>query len=126
MAAGVCGVPVVELSGAFSNPQVLLETPRLAAMKNKLLTRRSRRIEPIPNKRSLPRTTVPVAKTITDVLEQARDPMSVQEIRAACEQLIGQPVVYGTVRDWLSDNTKTNKVTRVEHGIYRLASSQHR
>ena len=52
--------------------------------------------------------------------------MSVQRIHTACEQLIGRPVVYGTVRDWLSDNVKTNKVTRVKHGIYRLASpSQH-
>ena len=48
--------------------------------------------------------------------------MSVRMIHAACEQLIGRPVVYGTVRDWLSDNVTTNKVTRVKHGVYRLAS----
>ncbi len=112
----------MELSGAFSNPQVRLETPRLAALKDKLHTRASPQPEPFPNKRSLPRTTVPVAKTIIHVLEQAGDPMSVQRIHRACEQLIGRPVVYGTVRDWLSDNAKTNKVTRVKHGIYRLAS----
>ena len=46
--------------------------------------------------------------------------MSVQRIHVAYEQLLGQPVVYGTVRDWLSDNAKTDKVTRVKHGIYRL------
>ena len=64
-----------------------------------------------------------VAKTITRVLQQAEEPMSVQRIHVACEQLLGRPVVYGTVRDWLSDNAKTDKVTRVKHGIYRLASA---
>ncbi len=112
----------MELSGAFSNPQVLLETPRLAALKDKLLTKHPRRHKPGPNRRSLPRTTVPVAETITQVLQQAEEPMSVQSIHTTCEQLLGQPVVNGTVRDWLSDNAKTNKVTRVGHGIYRLTS----
>ena len=110
----------MELSGAFSNPQVLLEIPRQAALKDKLLTRHPRRHESSPNRRNLPRTTVPVAKTITRVLQHAEEPMSVQRIHVACEQLLGQPVVYGTVRDWLSDNAKTDKVTRVKHGIYRL------
>lgn len=118
----MCKQERMELSGAFSNPQVRLETPRLAALKDKLLTRHPRRHEPAPNRRNLPRTTVPAAKTITRVLQQAEEPMSVQRIHVACEQLLGQPVVYGTVRDWLSDNAKTDKVARVKHGIYRLAS----
>ncbi len=46
--------------------------------------------------------------------------MSVQSIYTACERLLDQPVVNGTVRDWLSDNAKTNKVTKVRHSIYRL------
>ena len=72
------------------------------------------------DRRPLPRTYVPVAKTITRVLELADQPMSVKEIHAACEETLGRSVLYGSVKDWLSDNNKTGRVTRVKQGSYVL------
>ena len=72
------------------------------------------------DRRALPRTYVPVAKTITRVLEQANQPKSVKDIHAACEELLGRSVLYGSVKDWLSDNRQNGRITRVAVGRYQL------
>ena len=47
--------------------------------------------------------------------------MSVRDIHAASEEMLARKVPYGSVKDWLSDNNKTGRVTRVKHGSYVLA-----
>ena len=64
------------------------------------------------DRRALPRTYVPVAKTITRVLELADQPMSVNEIHAACEETLGRRVLYGSVKDWLFDNCRNGRNIR--------------
>ena len=46
--------------------------------------------------------------------------MSVRNIHAACEEMLGRKVLYGSVKDWLADNNKTGRVTRVKLGSYVL------
>ena len=110
----------MEPGGAFSNPQVLLEIPKLAALRHKLLEKAPLRRKSAVDRRHLPRTYVPIAKTVTQVLGLANQPMSVKHIHAACEELLGRKVLYGSVKDWLSDNNKTGRVTRVKQGSYVL------
>ena len=59
-------------------------------------------------------------KTTAQVLTLANGPMSVRDIHAACEEMLGRKVLYGSVKDWLSDNNKTGRVTRVKQGSYVL------
>ena len=110
----------MELSGAFSNPRLLLEIPKLAALREKLLATPPRQRLSAVEKHCRPRTYVPVAKTITRVLEQANQPKSVKDIHAACEELLGRSVLYGSVKDWLSDNRQNGRITRVAVGRYQL------
>ena len=46
--------------------------------------------------------------------------MSVKDIHAACEEMLGRKVPYGSLKDWLSDKSKTGMVTRVKLGSYVL------
>ena len=110
----------MELTGAFSNPQVLLETPKLAALKRKILERAPVDRTPAISGRCSPRTYVPVAKTVIRVLERANQPMSVKDIHAACEELLGRTVLYGSVKDWLSDSYLRGTMKRVALGRYSL------
>lgn len=61
-----------------------------------------------------------MAKTITRVLEHANQPTSLKEIHAACEETLGRSVLYGSVKDWLSDNCQNGRITRVAVGHYQL------
>jgi hypothetical protein len=111
----------MELNGALSNPQGALELFDLWSLKRALLQRkRSRRKErtDVP-----PRTCVPVTKTITEVLELANyNPMSAKDIHRACEELLGRPVGYRSVKNCLSKNAHglETKFIRVGYGEYRL------
>ena len=110
----------MELNGAFSNPRVLLEIPKLAALSHKLLEKARLRRKSAVDRRRMPRTYVPIARTITQVLTLANEPMSVSDIHAAGEQMLNRKVPYGSVKDWLSDKNKTGRVTRTKHGSYVL------
>lgn len=54
------------------------------------------------------------------VLELANQPTSVKDIHVACEELLGRRVLYGSVKDWLSDNCRAGRVARVTQGHYQL------
>ena len=78
----------------------------------------------VTDRRALPRTCVPIAKTITSVLELADKPMSVKDIHAACEQRLDREVLYGSIKDWLSDNYRSGEVERVALAQYQLNHAQ--
>lgn len=114
---------VVELNGAFSNPFEKHKSPlwKLFYLKQTVLGRPKRRRRPVTSQ-ELPRTRVPVTKTITQVLELANHhPMRVRDIHAACEELLGTKVAYRSIKGCLSENSLSGgRFVRVERGKYRL------
>jgi hypothetical protein len=42
----------------------------------------------------------------------AQEPMRVADIHEACEQLLGGEMLYGSVKNWLSDGWRRGVVTR--------------
>jgi len=110
---------MVELNGAYSNPRARDELWRLYDLKRELLSRK--RAPKKPDKRVLPRTRVPLLSTITQVLELANGPMSVKDIHRACEELLGRPVSYRSLKASLSAHRGINgRFYRVGYGKYRL------
>jgi hypothetical protein len=64
----------------------------------------------------------PVLETVMRVLEQAEDPMQVQEIHAAAEQLAGEPLLWKSVKAALAVNAEGEEARfeRVRRGYYRI------
>jgi hypothetical protein len=68
----------------------------------------------------LPRTLVPLLATITQVLQFANDqPMRVKDIHTACEELLGGPVSYRSLKACLAAK-RGKAVDRTSWGLYGL------
>jgi hypothetical protein len=114
----------MELNGALSNPLVVLELWALSELKLKVLSRK--RAARGFSTCTLPRTRVPLLATITQVLELANyQPMRVKDIHAACEELLGRPISYRSLKAGLSDGSRGGKAqfVRWDWGKYRLRIS---
>ena len=77
--------------------------------------------------RRAPAKVSPVLETVIRVLEQARDPMQVQEIHVAAEQLAGQPLRRESVKAALAGNIGGGEArfARVRRGYYQVKGTQH-
>jgi len=106
----------MELNGALSNPQAALELGALLKRKAGLLLRRGHALH---HARIAPRT-ASVASTVYKILSEATTPMRVKAIHRACEDELGRPVSWSTVKTCLSDHSRgaRPRFQRVGHGLY--------
>lgn len=76
-----------------------------------------RKPRPVPAKVSL------VLETVTMVLDRAGKPMRAREIHAAACELVGEPLLWKSVKAALSANVTGEhpRFRRVRHGVYQLA-----
>ena len=112
----------VELNGARSNPQAVVELSRLGALHDELL----RKAQANPREpRSTPAKVSPVLETVTTVLELAGEPMRAREIHAAACELVGEPLLWKSVKAALAGNVAGDEARfeRVRHGWYRTRRS---
>src|SRR5664280_678351 len=115
----------LELNGARSNPRDGVELSRVAALHDELLYKalaNPREPRPVPAK------VRPVLETVTTVLERARKPMRACEIHAAACELVGEPLLWKSVKAALSANVTGEHphLRRVRHRVYQLASDVRR
>lgn len=106
----------MELNGALSNPQVPLELGTLLEQKTELLLRRKHALH---RPRIAPRT-ASVASTVYKIVSEAPTPMRAKDIHRACENELGRPVSWSTVKTCLSDHSRgvRPRFERVGHGLY--------
>jgi hypothetical protein len=93
----------MELSGALSSPQVPLELGALIERKADLLLKRRRALH---HSRIAPRR-ASVASIVYKVISEAANPMRAKDIHRACEDELGRPVSWSTVKTCLSDHSST-------------------
>jgi len=79
----------------------------------------SRRSQVLPRSRVAPRTSS-VASTVYKVISDAATPMRAKDINHACEDEVGHPVSWSTVKTCLSDHSRGTRprFQRVAHGLY--------
>lgn len=85
--------------GVRSNPQAEVTPARLGALHDELLRKalaNPREPRPLPAKVS------PVLETVTLALERAEEPMRALEIHAAAREIVGEPVLWSSVKSALS------------------------
>ena len=102
------------------NPRAQVGLVRLGALHEDLLLRAAadpRLPRPAPAKVSR------VLETVTLVLELAGKPMRAREIHAAACELVGEPLLWKSVKAALSANVtgEHSRFRRVRHGAYQLA-----
>jgi hypothetical protein len=110
----------LELNGARSNPRAGVELSRLGALHDELLCKaQANPREP----RSAPAKVSPVLETVTLVLARAGEPMRAREIHAKACELVGEPMLWKSVKATLSAGVmgECPRFRRVRHGIYQLA-----
>jgi hypothetical protein len=110
----------VDLSGAFSNPRLQIELPRLAALQARL---HALALLTPKTPCSPPRRIGVVIETITTVLELAEQPMRACDIHAAAEELLGRPIKWTSVKATLAEHAfgPRPRVQRVGYGRYRIS-----
>jgi len=109
----------LELNGARSNPRAGVELSRVGALHDELLLKAlvdPRKPRPVPAKAS------PVLETVTLVLELSGEPMRAREIHAAAEQLLGEPLLWSSVRGTLAAYAEGSnpRFERARRGYYRI------
>ena len=105
----------MELSGALSNPRLALETQSNIERREKLLRR------PAPNVSTLVKERAgKVSGEVYRVLERAGMPLRAKEIQRRCEESLGEPVSWSTVKQCLSDHAgrASSPIRRVAYGTY--------
>ena len=110
----------MELNGARSNPQAGVKLSQLTELHDELLRRAvANPCEPRP----APARVSPVLETVTLVLERAGKPMPAREIHAAACELVGEPLLWKSVKAALAANVTGEhpRFLRVRHGVYQLA-----
>jgi hypothetical protein len=107
----------MELNGARSNPQFEVELSRLGALHDELL--RKALVNP-REPRPAPARVSPVLETVTLVLELAERSMRVREIHAAASELVGEPLLWASVKAALAAGAagEQPRFRRVGHGVY--------
>ena len=114
----------MELTGALSNPQPLLEGSgvRISELKGRLeRTGDQRDVRPPALRPRAGR----VARAVVEVLGAADRPLRVVEIHQACEAYLGERTSASTVKDCLSAHPRGSnpRFVRVSLGTYRLAAT---
>ena len=110
----------MKLNGACSNPQLLLELPRLAALQARLhsmsLLNPKTPCSPTPKIGA-------VIDTISAVLEHAEQPMRARDIHSTAEEPLGRPIKWTSVKATLADHARgpRPRFQRTGHGRYRIA-----
>ena len=110
----------LELNGARSNPRAGVELSRVGALHDELLCRAlvdPRGPRPVPVKVS------PVLETVTLVLERAGRPMPAREIHETACELVGEPLLWKSVKAALAANLTGEhpRFRRVRRGVYQTA-----
>jgi hypothetical protein len=108
---------LMELSGALSNPQVLVEITSVRRLFANLRSRsRQRRPREVKQRPGL------VASTVYNVLATSGKVMRAKHVHLACEELLGQAVSWSAVKASLNEHSKasTSRYLRVGHGRYLL------
>jgi len=105
----------MELNGALSNPQVPLELGTLLEGKAGLCSD----ARALHRARIAPRT-ASVASIVYTVISEATTPMRAKDIHRACEDELGRPVSWSTVKTCLSDHSRGagQRFQRVARGLY--------
>jgi hypothetical protein len=109
----------LELNGARSNPRVGVELSRLDELHDELLRKAlANPREP----RLVPAKVSPVLETVTLVLELAGRPMRAREIHEAACELVGEPLLWTSVKAALAANVdgEEARFERVRRGHYRI------
>lgn len=106
---------LVELNGALSNPQPLLEGS-LEELKEILVTRVGASVTPTVIRQRPGRVT----RAVHDVLSLSGRPMLVRDVHRACEEHLGEPVRRSTVKSCLFEHSRGERPTfrRIAPGIY--------
>ena len=113
----------MELNGALSNPRLGVELPRLTAVKEGLV----RKAAANPRKpRSAPKRPAPVLEAITRVLRCEDRPMRTREIYVAAERLLGERLLWKSVKGTLSNYSHgpTPRFARLSRGLYQLTNGE--
>jgi hypothetical protein len=107
---------MVELNGALSNPRLVLEIQRNTELRAKLLTNRVSESDPAHVKIRAGG----VSEAVVTVLTVAGKPLRAREVHLACEQLLGEPVRWGTVKNALLSSSAARRfvIQRVSYGTY--------
>ncbi len=113
---------LLELNGARSNPRAGVELSRLSALHDELLRKalvNPREPRPVPAKSS------PVLETVTMVLELAGKPMRAREIHAAACELVGEALLWTSVKGALAGcaSGPERRFRRVRHGVYEITGA---
>ena len=109
----------MELNGALSNPQLVLEIQRITEVRCDLAESGIGRA--VTGVR--PRAGA-VADAVRTVLSLADAPMRASDVYRACEELLGQPVRWGTVKSALASAaaSRGSNIERVAYGKYTMRS----
>jgi hypothetical protein len=121
----LAGLFFMELNGARSNPRVGVELSRVGALHDELLRRAlANPREPRP----APARVRPVLESVTLVLERAGEPMRAREIHMAACELVGEPLLWESVKAALSADVTGEhpRFQRVRYGVYQLARNVRR
>lgn len=118
--AGIGVQHLVELNGAFSNPRLHLELPRLGALYSRLVEKAvaaPRTPRPVSPGRP------PVLTAVSRVLDTADRPMRACEIHVEAEKLAGEPLLWTSVKAALAAGTTgpRPRFRRVAYGVYQAA-----
>jgi hypothetical protein len=106
----------MELNGALSNPHKRLGWAKL----EKALTRaRAKKLDRDPSPEP-PARAGATKQAVMRALELADHPLRLKEIHQACEDQLGRPISYDTVKDCVHKHARGPKaiLARVNHGTY--------
>ena len=113
----------VELNGALSNPRLAVELRDLAPLRERLLGSAAcnpRRSRPAPGRK------LPILDTVKAVLQFAGQPMTIADVHAAAEALLGEPLPRKPIKAALSAGAigGNHRFRRVRRGVYEAKHAQ--
>jgi hypothetical protein len=110
---------MVGLIGAYLNPEIQERLCRLADKLDRVAASRSARQISRRLDRRLPGGVVP--RAIMRVLTEAVEPLHVQAIHEAVEQLLGHSIARSTIKNCLARQARSDgRLVRLARGRYRL------
>ena len=101
------------------NPRLQVEIPRLVRLCEELAERNTAESPP---HRALRRRQGSVLEAVTNVLEEARQPLRVRNVHARVEELLGPHIPFSSVNEALSTHAsgEDQRFRRVQYGVYEL------
>ncbi len=122
--APISGARPIQLWGACSNPEVVIELRRLADAAA-ALSRAPADRQPSPARFDQPRPGW-VLELIVAVLASSHQPLRPQDVIRGAEQMQGRPIAPSSIRNALRVGSKQDHgpIERVRYGTYRLRRDQ--